>query len=342
MKTTLTDRYVDAVTRRLPAEQQQDVARELRATIEDTVDARDPQVTAEAAETAAVEQLGDPERLAAAYRNTPAHLIGPELYFDYRRLLTTLVVIIPAIVATVTVAAAAVKASAGPLELVGMALNTAFLTAVQVAFWVTLVFAVLERRGGADRRTARSSRAWTVDQLEDRSPREFSFAGTAVSLGWAVLAITALTLSFQTGGPTVTGRDGARAPLFSPDLWPGWVGCAVLVLVAMLALEVVKYRVGRWTWSLVVVNAVLQLAFVGPLLWLSSRDRILDPAGVRALGDTVAWDSAPGFLQLAVRAVVTVVVLSAVWSVGTSAVRAAQDSRGGRNDRSDRVTATTR
>ncbi|MFC7484261.1 permease prefix domain 1-containing protein [Luedemannella flava] len=65
---TLTDRYVDATLRRLPERQRADIERELRASIEDAVEARvDGGEDPADAERAVLTGLGDPARLAAGY-----------------------------------------------------------------------------------------------------------------------------------------------------------------------------------------------------------------------------------------------------------------------------------
>jgi hypothetical protein len=98
----LTDRYVDATLRRLPSDKRPDIEKELRASIADAVDARVEAGTALAeAEVAVLTELGDPARLAAGYAERPLHLIGPELFLDYTRLLRTLLVTIVPIVAAV-------------------------------------------------------------------------------------------------------------------------------------------------------------------------------------------------------------------------------------------------
>ena len=77
--TTLTDRYVDAALRRLPADKRPDIDKELRASIADAVDDRVGAGTDPAqAEVAVLTDLGDPARLAAGYADQPLHLIRSE------------------------------------------------------------------------------------------------------------------------------------------------------------------------------------------------------------------------------------------------------------------------
>jgi hypothetical protein len=87
---TLTDRYVWDVTRRLPASRRDDIERELRSTIADMAEAAD--------ERTALVELGDPARLAAEYRSGGRALIGDDLYPEYvRQLRRWLTIVVPVI-----------------------------------------------------------------------------------------------------------------------------------------------------------------------------------------------------------------------------------------------------
>lgn len=102
MTTTLTDRYLAATLRSVPADRRDEIDTELRASIADMIDGR----TADGADAATAErdvlnELGDPAQLAASYANRRLQLIGPEYYLAWQRLLIVLVSTIPAIVGTV-------------------------------------------------------------------------------------------------------------------------------------------------------------------------------------------------------------------------------------------------
>ena len=95
--TTLTDRYVAAAMRTVPEKQRDDLGAELRASIDDQIDARvengEPHGDAE---RAVLTELGDPDKLAAGYTDRPLYLIGPRYYLDWWRLLKLLLWIVPA------------------------------------------------------------------------------------------------------------------------------------------------------------------------------------------------------------------------------------------------------
>ena len=56
----------------------------------------------DSAEATALTELGDPAKLAASLTDGPQYLIGPGLYWDYRRVLRALLMIVPGVV-TLTV-----------------------------------------------------------------------------------------------------------------------------------------------------------------------------------------------------------------------------------------------
>lgn len=80
--------YIHEVTRRLPEQTREDIALELRSTIEDML----PDDPDEQEVKAVLAKLGNPAVLASEYRDQPMHLIGPRYYELY---LTLLKMIIP-------------------------------------------------------------------------------------------------------------------------------------------------------------------------------------------------------------------------------------------------------
>ncbi len=267
--TTLTDRYLAATLRSVPAGRREEIATELRASIADMIDGRTADgLDASAAEREVLNELGDPAQLAASYADRRLQLIGPAYYLVWQRLLIVLVSIIPAIVGLVVgVVQATTTDNAGGA--IGAGISTAFNVAVQIAFWVTAVFAVLERLG-----TSLNLPRWSVDQLpESPAERDTTLVNVCASIVMLVLLIAVLPWQhFQ----TVVGDD-VRLPIIDPALWRSWLPVLIAVLLATIGLEIAKYRAGRWTWRLVAVNFVLNLAFAVPMIWLLLTDRLFNP-----------------------------------------------------------------
>lgn len=276
---SLTERYVHAATRRLPDNQREDVALELRASIEDRVEARlaaDPTLTPEAAEREALVELGDPDRLAAGYTGALQHLVGPELYPTYvRTLRQVLVAVVPMVTAIVTVVDA--FGDTPPGALVGHAVWFAITLGIQVCFWTTVGFAVAERAGDPKRVTeSLGLPEWTPDRLPQPPTRPRAALGEAITnIVW--LGILAGLLVTQHVVPFV--RDGdERIPVLDPSLWSFWLPLVLVALALEALFEVVKYRAGgTWTPRFAALNTVTGAVFAAPLAWLAYDQRLLNP-----------------------------------------------------------------
>jgi hypothetical protein len=275
---SMTDRYVAAALKGVATEQRTDVAAELRGSIADAVDARVAQgESPDDAERAVLTGLGDPTRLAAEYSGRPLYLIGPAFYPDYIRLLRLLLSIVVPIIAIV-VGAASVLAGADPWNVLLGAAGSAFSVGVQLTFWVTLVFALIDRSGAQPRTTTSE---WDLDDLPEPPDRRIGLGETVASvtglalLIWFLLWQPGYQESFDAGGPSI--------PILDPALSTFWIPVLVAVLLASIALEIVKYRRGHWTIPLSAVNTVLSLAFAIPALWLIVTDQFLNPEFLTAV-----------------------------------------------------------
>ncbi|RLK22311.1 hypothetical protein DER29_0143 [Micromonospora sp. M71_S20] len=307
---TLTDRYLAATLRSVPVARRQEIATELRASIEDMVEGRTAGgQDAAAAEREVLTELGDPDKLAARYADRRLQLIGPAYYLAWSRLMKLLLSFIPAM-AGVLVGLLKVADGGDAGEGIGAGISAAIQVAVQIAFWVTVVFAVLERT-----KTPLHLPEWNVDQLpEDTTGRQITLTDIAASVTFLALIIIYLPMQhFRSFVPT----DGENLPILDPALWSFWLPFLIAVLVATIGLEIAKYRAGRWTWPLVAVNAVLDLAFAVPVVWLMSTDRLLNPEFVARF----EWLGEGDNLNLVATAVIAGTVLVTLWDILDSAVK---------------------
>jgi hypothetical protein len=325
---TLTDRYLAAVTQHLPHDQAPDVTRELRATIEDTIEAR----VAEGADPAEAErevlmEMGRPELLSAEYGGRSLWLIGPALYPDYVRLLRVLVPTLLAVLGVVWVIGLVVEGAGSVGEVVTSGLGLLWQAGVQLLFWVTVVFAVLERtRPEAER--GRPLVEWTPDHLpEVSSGRQIGRVEGA--FGVLFLGLLLLFVLDNLAGVSF-GTDFVQ--LLDPEMSPAWKVGLVAVVAASVAVEVVKLVAGRWSMGLAVANAAVDLLFLGVVAVLWLRDELLNPGLDEALEDITealgatadrAWWDTTVAITLGVFVVVT------VWDLVDGFRKAARSDRGG-------------
>jgi hypothetical protein len=296
----LTDRYVGATLRSIPEKQRVDIEAELRASIGDEIDARVASGEDEgSAEQEVLSALGDPDRLAAGYSGRPGYLIGPEHFFDYKRLVSVLLITVVPIVMAVT-AVFEVIGSGDVGDMFGEAIGTGLAVAVHIVFWTTLVFALIERSGEKV-----PTGEWTPDRLPARhGGGEVKLSETIATLVFLVLAINVFLLS-RTVSP-FTGDDGSLIQIFDPSVWGFWFPFLIGVLAIEIGFEVVKYRVGRWTWSLASFNLALNALFAIPAVYLLATDRLFNPDFVAEMPRQV----------LELDLIITIlIVLTATWDI---------------------------
>ncbi|GIE94426.1 permease prefix domain 1-containing protein [Paractinoplanes rishiriensis] len=302
--TSLVDRYVYTALRRVPEGQRADIDRELRASIDDAVDARvEAGDTHDAAVQAALRDLGDPDRLADSYAGRAGYLIGPELYPVWRRLLRLLLTIVLPIVVGVTVF---VQLLNDPEigAVIGSVISVILNVGVHMAFWTTLVFVVIERTGHG-RTELRTT--WTPDDLPQYEPRHMSVTDLAANLVWPVLLIAALVLQQFTF---------TAEPVLNPANWTFWWPFLIVMVALRGAYSVWIYRSGRSRLT-AVVNAALVLLTSGPMVWLLATDRFFNPeyTGFAEIGtgDAKNWITVT---------VITVIVLTSLWDIADGVIRA--------------------
>lgn len=316
MNTDLTERYLRAAVTGLPTRTQEDVRAELTASIMDATEARiDQGEDPAAAEHAALVELGDPAILAAEYADRPLHLVGPRYYLIWRRLLKLLLWIVPA-VATIGVALSQALVGAPLGTLLGESLGVGIGAIVHVAFWVTVVFVVLERSG------AETGVDWDPDQLP-----ELQSSGSGRTDAVASLALTALfaaaALWDQLRG--VVRIDGETLSVLNPGLGPGWILVLLALLAAEVALGVTVLVRRRWTGALATLNTALAVLFMSWTFTLAGRAELVNPEVVDLVLRASGVDEAT--LRIITVLFVVTVLGASLWDIIDGWIKTAQDRR---------------
>lgn len=206
----LIDLYIREVTRRLPEKNREDIALELQSTIADML----PDDLTEAEVKQVLIQLGNPAVLASNYRDRPMHLIGPKYFDVYTNLLKVVLPIAMTITLIILIGKIIVTSSGD--QSIGAFITTIITqavwqlinTAMQTAFWITLVFAIIERTYKvADQIPfTMNFKTWTPEDLKQVTPVPIkkrinkwhifgSFLWTAI---WATVYLTPPTYSVST------------------------------------------------------------------------------------------------------------------------------------------------
>lgn len=302
---TLTDRYVLAVTGSVPQKQRQEVGDELRTLIADQVDAlTEAGEPHSLAEERVLSELGDPEKLAAGYADRPLHLIGPRFYLPWLHLQKLLLCIVPPLAgAGVVIGQLVSGADIG--EVIWTAVSTVLSVIVGITFWVTLVFAILERTGMPEGDADISP--WTLEDLPAPGDTGAGIGEMVASITFAALMAVAVVWDHVHGAALI---DGEWMSVLNPALWPAWaIGLGVLLLLdAIVAVLVFRHR--GCTFGLATLNAVLAAAFAAPAVWLISTERLINPALKTAVTDVLGGDAETVLPVLATALVASIVLIS--------------------------------
>jgi hypothetical protein len=278
MMTTLTDRYVWAVTRLLPERQRTEIDLELRSSIGDMVEARD-----DGDEAAVLLELGAPSRLAAGYAERPHYLVGPEDFPEYLRILKLVAAVAIPGIAFLAALGAVIDDEAAGGELIGVFLSTAFSTAVHVGFWVTLFYAVRAR--------VQHGEPWTLESLPD-APQDQRVARSDTVFELVVVLVSIGAIFWDRTGRLGDG-DGDGAPFLDPSLWDGWIHVIIGLLVAGGVVALLVHRGGRWTPRLAAANVGVNAALLAAVGWLAFDDRLVNPRFLEVLADRAEWRDVP-------------------------------------------------
>jgi hypothetical protein len=310
--TSLTDRYVAATLRGIPAHHRTEIENELRASIADAMESQ--------TEFEALTALGDPSRLAADYSDRPNHLIGARYFPDYRRLLLlTLMTVIPVIFVVSGVSEFA-RGSAFGAALLG-ALSTAGVVAMHIAIWTTLVFAAIERRPRAShaRRTP-----WSPLSLPDLPGSRIDLGSVVGGTSVVTLLASALIL-VQTVGPVIDS-NGNVVGVIAPEVWSsGALLLIVFFTAAAIGLDIAGYYVGRGR-AYAFANLAISAVFVACGVGIAWGGRLLNGA----FFDDIGWPEGGGPNGVVTWGIIAIIILLSVTNVTGAFTKAGSAVREGR------------
>lgn len=272
----LIDIYIQEITRRLPEKNREDIALELRSTIEDML----PDDYNEEDVKAVLEKLGSPITLASGYRDRPMHLIGPR-YFDIYVTLLKMILPIAAICALITVIAEYFIGYTGEEALINVFLNVIGFgiwriieVEIHVFFWLTLIFAILERtdKGKEQFPLTVSFKKWTPDDLKDIPyiPKKKAISKFEVFGGLMWTAIWATLYFYANQLVGIYDGGGGRLEFVVPSLnqevllryWP-----IVVIMVGLeTALALYKLIKGQWTKGMALFNTAIHV--IGTIVFI--------------------------------------------------------------------------
>ncbi len=314
----LVERYVYAVTRRLPYAQREDIALELHGLIEEMAQDRSIEDV--------LQELGDPNLLADTYQGTSRYLVGPH-YFDFY-------ILVLKIVGFAVTLGIAISMGIGFIfnapttfgQFFSQLIGTLFGAYAQAFAWVTVTFWIIEwqqKRKGIDAPLEQ----WTIDSLPEVPqhttiiPRSepiaslvflvLIFAGLN-SAPW-IMSITNLPPNIHIVSPFVPEVFQKMLPLFN------------LTIVIAMGIEFAKLYTGIQTKRLALLTIGLKLVSLAITLYIVAASGIWNPHlaqdMMRALGQETSvtsvlsrfWDNFPTFLVVVMVFAFIVETVQTIW-----------------------------
>ncbi|PCD06944.1 hypothetical protein CMV16_15175 [Peribacillus simplex] len=299
----LIELYIQEVIRRLPEKNRADIALELQSTIEDML----PKDHTEQDVKAVLLKLGDPVTLASGYRDRPMHLIGPRYYDVYISLLK-MILPIAAVISLIALVGdnpfreTGITVMEAILKIIGNGISGIISTSIQVFFWLTLSFAILERLDTSKDQSpvTKDLKPWTPENLKD-IPNISKIKAVPMIEVFASLLGLSVFAALYFNAANLLGvyekRNGSLifvTPSFNQDVLNSYwllVSC-VIIMGALLAIY--KLFLGRWTLKLAFFHAIYQLLYTLAFIIIISNPDLLNPeflAYQRTLFSIDEWKS---------------------------------------------------
>ncbi|MGG1684351.1 hypothetical protein [Pseudalkalibacillus sp. NRS-1564] len=270
--------YIGEVTRRLPESIREDIELELRSTIGDML----PYDPSEEEVKSALNELGSPVQMANGFRDWPMHLIGPQ-YFELYMKIIKMVLPISLVVTFITFMTINVidyngTGSLGDVffNLMGDAIGGLWNTAIQTLFWITLIFVILER---TDININRALKGWSADELEKVTsvPKKKKVAKSELFADLLFAAVWA-TLYFNADNLLGIIRNGKLdVPFFNNDVLLSYWPLVSLTLLTTVLLALYKVIVGYWTKRLAIANAIHHVFATTVIVIMLLNDQLIHP-----------------------------------------------------------------
>jgi hypothetical protein len=299
----LIELYIQEVTRRLPEKNRADIALELHSTIEDML----PDDHTEQDVKAVLLKLGDPVTLAGGYRDRPMHLIGPRYYDVYISLLK-MILPIAAVISLIALVGDNPFRDTGNtvmeaiLKIIGKGISSIISTGIQVFFWLTLSFAILERLDTSKDQSpvTKDLKPWTPENLKD-IPNISKIKAVPMIEVFASLLGLSVFAALYFNAANLLGvyekRNGSLifvTPSFNQDVLNSyWLLVSCVIIIGVL-LTIYKLFLGRWTLKLAFFHAIYQLLYTLAFIIIISNSDLLNPeflAYQRTLFSIDEWKS---------------------------------------------------
>ncbi|MCJ8007352.1 hypothetical protein ACFFF5_07605 [Lederbergia wuyishanensis] len=326
----LIERYIYAVTRRLPQSQREDVEKELRGLIADMLDERmgEGEVSDSHIEDVLLE-LGDPRQLARQYGGKNKYIIGPVLFDPY---ISVLKITLISIVIAMSVVFG-IKVAIDPIHIIDHFVSfivSIIMVIPQGVGWITLVFGSVEYFGGINEQKFNVQKTWKLADLPALPDTKRQIKRTEPIASIVFLVLLAFIFTSQYFGIFVfkNGEFSTVIPFLNKETIITSLPAIIFILGLAVLKEALKLVYERWTKKLVLytilINAV-SLAVVIIMMTMSSfwnPNFMLELSQVHEISiGSGAYKTIETIWNISTRWIVIMLIIGLVWDMISGVIK---------------------
>jgi hypothetical protein len=262
---SLIDRYIQAVTGRLPKNLRDDVGRELRSSLEEALAGGNHPHGAEPSDSEVsllLKNYGSPDEIAGSYLPRKKYLIGPELFPTFVKVLKICLIVLACVVGISLVSEIwdGFDSAVDVFVVLSNFINEFIDDGLGILGLLVVIFAINERCGGGKSSKPHEWDPMTLPKL--KAAPQIDRTGLAIEQGFAILALVLLWIFPEKIGILFMSNDTSGfITLFKSNLG----GHAPLLSVALAALVLrnwVLISKKQWTPPLRLAEVVILLLWI--------------------------------------------------------------------------------
>ncbi len=271
----LIERYLYAVTKRLPKEQRDDIEKELSSLIEDML--ADKTAGGEPSQSdveAVLLELGKPAELAAKYRGTKNYLIGPDYFGLYMMVLK---IVLAAVAGGMTIALT-IGFAAGARDDIFASIGGYFSTVISALFqafgWVTVIFAVMQKYNA---KIDKEDTDWNPNELPEvpQEKARIKKSEPIAGIVFTVLAMLLFNAVPEVFGIHWFGEVHSYIPVFDLTVFRSMLPLINVVFALSIVKEIFRLIIEKYNLKLAVIITTINIisllitlyVFASPAIW---------------------------------------------------------------------------
>lgn len=278
------DRYISAVTKKIPQKQRHEIENELRTKIEDMIKAEKELDTYEKKTEKVLLVLGDPQFIADKYRGIERYIIGPKYYDTYVLILKILLLTVSGGITIALFVANLVNPNPNFLDAASNYLGSLFSATLQTFAWVTILFFIIERRNISKGILTLDDTEWNLSKLPPLSNKkvDIPFFQTVFSLILIAVFYTVFIAILYIKPQLIAahifnGEEIIIIPIFNADEIKSFNTAITAIFIFGILKEILKLYYKRWELKLSVLYAILSIISTILIIYVLTDDNIWNP-----------------------------------------------------------------